>query len=127
MKKLITLFIAFLYLAVSSGLAVEIHLCMGKVADISLLPSDSHKCGECGMPKGANECCKDELKFVKLQDSHKLINSDYQLDIPVSFTNDDHFLATRNSISPVSFNDYSNHSPPTYSSPLYILNGVLRI
>ena len=66
MKKVVTLFIAVLYLAVSSGLAVEIHHCMGKTADFSLGASKTDKCTSCGMPKKSGSCCKDELKFVRL-------------------------------------------------------------
>src|ERR1044072_4312735 len=82
MKKVFALFIAVLYLAVSSGLAVEIHHCMGKIADFSLKTSHSDKCASCGMLKGTNKCCKDELKFIKIQDSYKLLNVNYELGVP---------------------------------------------
>lgn len=129
MKKVFTIIITFLYLAVTSGLALEIHYCMGKVADISLLPSSVERCAKCGMKKGANECCRDELKLVKLQDAHKLIPADYRLDIPVSIINHFYHLADYNPTTRLFVNSGSNnHSPPVYSSvSLWVINCVYRI
>lgn len=128
MKKIFTIFIAILYLSVSTGMTVEIHLCMGKIADISLIPADEHTCGECGMAKGANECCKDELKFVKLNDSHKLIKSAYQLAVPEAIILHEYYLADHRLASRFSFNQSNNHSPPDLVQPsLFILNCVFRI
>ncbi len=128
MKKVLTIFIAFLYLVVSSGFALEIHHCMGKVADVSLLPSAVDRCGNCGMKKGANECCKDELKLVKLQDAHKLIPTDYQLHMPVVAII--HHLLTDQYYDKrlVSTKNYNIHSPPEISPvSLCIINCVYRI
>ena len=128
MKKVLAIFIAVLYLAVSSGIALEIHHCMGKVMDFSLVHSGSYKCGKCGMPKGSNECCKDELKFVKLQDFHKLIDAGYKIAVPEAILVNTHYLANYNAISVVQVKDCNNNSPPQYSpSSLCILNCVFRI
>jgi hypothetical protein len=122
------LFIALLYLSVSSGLAVEIHHCMGKVEDVSLLKSDSKECGNCGMPKGDNACCKDELKFVKLNDSHKLLDVGYQLNLPVAIVSKSFHVATRPASRPGVLTDFANHSPPSFSAlPLFIKHCVFRI
>ena len=128
MKKIFAIFISVLYLAVSSGLALEIHHCMGKISDFSLVHSSKPKCGKCGMPKGSNECCKDELKFVKLQDFHKLIDAGYQLAVPEGVLVRTHHLINDHSISLVRIKEYNNNSPPLYSpSSLCILNCVFRI
>lgn len=129
MKKVFTISIAFLYLAVTSGLALEIHHCMGKIADISLLPSPVERCGSCGMKKGANECCKDELKLVKLQNAHKLIPADYQLHVPVAVINHHYFLTDHHQGAQLNVIDNSNnHSPPDCSPvSLCIINCVYRI
>jgi len=72
LKKILSIAIAFLYLLVSTGLVVEIHHCMGRVAnaDIHLfaVADPSNTCGSCGMEKGqeGQHCCKDELKQVKI-------------------------------------------------------------
>ena len=127
MKKVFAIFIAVLYLAVSSGIALEIHHCMGKILDFSLVHSGGHKCGKCGMPKGSNECCKDELKFVKLQDFHKLIDADYKITAPEAVFVSTHFLVNHTAIGLVPIKDHNNNSPPQFPSSLCILNCVFRI
>lgn len=128
MKKVLALFITILYLAVSSGLAVEIHHCMGKVADFSLKPSNSEKCGSCGMPKDSNSCCKDELKFVKIQDSYKLLNVNYELNVPEADLHNNLYLVNSNTVNRVSLFNGKSHSPPGFpASSLCIVNCVFRI
>jgi hypothetical protein len=73
-KKVIILFVAMLYLSVVSGLAVNFHYCMGSIASISFEHSTDHSdgsCSKCGMEKAENHCCKDEIKILKLNDSHQ--------------------------------------------------------
>lgn len=75
MKKYLAISLAFLYLLVSSGLLLEVHHCMGKIADaaLTILPSDEDQCGKCGMDKDdkENHCCKDEYKLVKVTSDQK--------------------------------------------------------
>ena len=70
-----------MYLAITSGLVLQIHYCMGeqtgssvKFAEVSNLT-----CNKCGMEKGSNKCCHDEVKFVKLQEVHQQVTADYSL------------------------------------------------
>ena len=49
MKKIIVAILAFLYLGVSSGVAMEIHYCMGKKAGVDLYNSNNQKCSKCSM------------------------------------------------------------------------------
>jgi len=128
MKKIVALFITVLYLAVSSGLAVEIHHCMGKVADISLSSSKSDNCSSCGMPKDSGSCCKDELKFVKLQDSYKLLTLNYELAVPETPLQYNTFVSNDLFSSGASFSTAAGHSPPRYpATSLCIINCVFRI
>ena len=60
----------------SSGIAMEIHYCMGKRAGVEFYGSTSDKCGICGMKAKKNGCCSDEHKFYKLSDSHKNVLND---------------------------------------------------
>ncbi len=71
MKKLLTICFAVLYTLITSGFTVNVHYCMGERAGMDLYGGHSSKgCGKCGMPvKG--DCCKDEAKFVKLENSHQ--------------------------------------------------------
>lgn len=120
---------AVLYLSVSSGLAVEIHHCMGEIKDFSMATTSNHnKCGSCGMEKGSNKCCKDELKFVKIQDSYKLLNVDYKIAVPEADLQNNLYLVNNKPAGPVSITSAERYSPPGYpTASLFILNSVFRI
>ena len=75
MKKIYIGILAIVYMAVSSGIAMEIHYCMGEKAGVEFYGSGSDKCGKCGM-KDTKGCCHDEHKFYKLNDSHKTVSND---------------------------------------------------
>ena len=70
MRKLLVISLALVYLAVSSGIIVNSHYCMGKLESWSLALTENTQCGNCGMEKKAAEntgCCKDEFKHLKLE------------------------------------------------------------
>ncbi|MGB4771088.1 MAG: hypothetical protein WBP58_06510 [Chitinophagaceae bacterium] len=73
MKRIMVSIIAALYLLASTGTAVELHYCMGKVVDWSFAHISSASCDQCGMEKqeAGNHCCKDEQKYVKSLDDQK--------------------------------------------------------
>lgn len=78
MKKFILSIVAIIYLAASTGAAVNVHYCMGKMADWSLGHKNSKTCNFCGMKnstKTDNGCCKDEHKFVKNEKDQKTADS----------------------------------------------------
>jgi hypothetical protein len=127
MKKFLAISVAFIYLAITSGLVLQIHYCMGKEAGsaIRFSEADSHACDKCGMEKGKSNCCHDETKFIKIQDSHKQVTNDFQCQ-PPAVPQQEYEVA-----SPVS-HFYSStipgkdHSPPG-QIPLTILNSVFRL
>lgn len=121
MKKFAVAILAILYITVSSGVAMSIHYCMGKVASVSLMHTDHG----CGMKK---DCCKNEFKIVKLNDSHKLFSNEVKIFAPELISN----KAKANSDSWFIVNttrpDLNNHSPPRFSGvSLNILYSVFRI
>lgn len=126
MKKFTVAILAIIYLTVSSGVAMTIHYCMGKVASVDLMhPGD--KCGKCGM-KTTGGCCKDEFKLVKLNDSHKLISNDIKIYSPVAVIDNSNSIFDTHIFSSEISSDYYNHSPPGSSGiPLNILYCVFRI
>jgi hypothetical protein len=69
LKKAITLFVAVAYLMLTSGIVVDLHYCMGKLSAIDFRHNTGKACDRCGMQ--GNDCCRDELKVVKLDDSHQ--------------------------------------------------------
>ncbi len=128
MKKVYTGILAILYLAVSSGIAMEIHYCMGKKAGIEFYGSTSDKCGKCGMEDKTTGCCHDEFKFYKIHDSHYSSYNDIQLTaselIAAPACNLFQWqMPAGNKLAAV-----SDHSPPDHTGPsACIKNCVFRL
>lgn len=127
MKKLLTAFIAVLYLGLSSGLAINVHYCMGKVVSANLEIEKHGKCGKCGMT-AKKGCCQDELTVLKINDSHKANYNTFSFQpgfhlLPKNYSSLQ-VIPALNSIQQPVFNS----SPPegTYPS-LYLLYNVFRI
>ena len=77
MKRLLTLFIALIYLVMSTGFVMNSHYCMGKLSSIELGRLEVKKC-ICGMRIDStkkNKCCHSKVDVVKLEDSLKLTTS----------------------------------------------------
>jgi len=128
MKKIYTGILAILYLAVSSGIAMEIHYCMGKKAGVEFYGSTSDKCGKCGMTDTDNGCCHDEFKFYKISDSHYSASNDLQL------TQGDLIIANAYSHyqwqMPVAdgLATINDHAPPDHTGPsACIKNCIFRL
>ena len=128
MKKFIVAILAVLYMGISSGVAMDIHYCMGKETSVEFYSKeDDGKCGRCGM-KDKKGCCSDEHKFYKLADSHKNVSNDINLNnvvvaIVTTFVLPDYYLSAQLSSAAI-----KNYSPPDYARPSYcIMNSVFRI
>lgn len=132
MKNFITSILALLYLATSSGATIQLHYCMGKLADAPMSHSNSKTCSNCGMEKSGNTdngCCKDEHKFFKDNSAQKLAENNLQflqlisLAIPASFTE----IPTIHFSSVTEENPIS-HAPPNLNGvPIYIFKGCFLI
>lgn len=78
MKKIAVVILALLYIITTTGANLNLHYCMGELADWGFGSSKSKTCGFCGMEKGDekdNGCCKDEQKFVKNDTDQKFVGS----------------------------------------------------
>jgi len=79
-NKALGLLLALFFLVFSSGLAVNIHYCSGKVSSIKLVtPSD-----KCGCAKAKDSCCKNQVKVFKIDNSYtkssvKTLNYSFKL------------------------------------------------
>jgi hypothetical protein len=128
MKKCFLAILAVLYMTVSSGIAMEIHYCMGKKAGVDFYGSSSDKCGKCGMTEKDSGCCHDEHKFYKLQDSHKTVSNDIHISAPEFALINEFRLFYDERPSAVALKSVHNHSPPGYARPsACIMNCVFRI
>ena len=111
---------------------MELHHCMGKLAGTSVSffgKQQSDKCDNCGMEDKTSDCCKDEVKLVKIQDSHKQVSADNAASVPPIaeaeiFSPLSSFEVFDN--TPIAFN--SGHHPPIENQPARcILHCVFRI
>lgn len=127
MKKFLVSILVLVYLAVSGGVAINIHYCMGQVASVDLM-HNSDKCGKCGMLDSENDCCKDEFKMVKVEDSHKLISNDININTPIALIDNSKSSFDTDLLYTLLGSEYNNHSPPEPPAvSLYILYNVFRI
>ena len=116
-------------MTVSSGVAMEIHYCMGEHAGADLYGSSDGKCGRCGMKEqNKSGCCHDDHQFYKLNDSHKKSVSEFNFEtgepaLESSYVIYDWLLPATTTSAVI-----ANHSPPLFSRPpARILHGVFRI
>lgn len=127
MKKFIVAILAILYLGVSSGIAMEIHYCMGKKAGVELYGSANDKCGKCGMQEKKG-CCNNEHKFYKLNDSHKNVSNDLNFETSSIAVEITYPCYTTPLINDAAYRALQNHSPPNYTKPsACIMNCIFRI
>lgn len=128
MKKIYIGILAFVYMAVSSGIALELHYCMGDKAGMELFGSSSDTCGRCGMTEKDTGCCHDEYKFYKLNDSHKTVSNDIDLAASSFKVVNDHYIYDWQMPDNTALTAVNNYSPPDHTAPpACIMNCVFRI
>lgn len=128
MKKVLVIFLASVYIAISSGVIVNTHYCMGKIAEVVFGHDESgNDCDTCGM-KAAQGCCRDEVKVVKLADSHSFVQQTIDfVKAPVLLPDLIAYDNTETVIPSVSI-IHGIHGPPDRPAvPLHVLNCVFRI
>ncbi|MBL7698170.1 MAG: hypothetical protein JNK79_08430 [Chitinophagaceae bacterium] len=69
MKKALVLLLAVVYITLTSGVAVNVHYCMGKITGKTYGVEADHQCDRCGMEKKSG-CCETEHRLVKADDDH---------------------------------------------------------
>jgi hypothetical protein len=129
MKKFFVSLLAIVYLAISVGVSVNVHYCMGTISGWGIGHHQSKSCSKCGMEESKGGCCKDENKIFKINTDQKSNESVFQpitpvqADLPPSFIG----ICLNNFTSP-KVNNPKGH-PPTQSCylSLHIRNCVYRI
>lgn len=130
MKKIWVSIVLISYLAVSSGVVVNFHYCMNRLASTELFATEGKQCMKCGMDmhKGKG-CCHDEVKVVKMNGDQKVTPSlSYELpSLEASVAPPSAFIVTP-FYNGVASNNYQNHSPPLLTEQdTYLQNCVFRI
>ncbi|NCI50663.1 hypothetical protein GWC95_12065 [Sediminibacterium roseum] len=128
MKRPAVFLLALIYLALSSGVVMNIHYCMGKISSVKLQTWTPGSC-VCGKKaKSKSGCCKTELKVVKMQDAQKIAQADHSLQLAVAV------LSTNSNLLQAPFYNASStiipgeHSPPLRSrQDTYLQNCVFRV
>lgn len=124
MKKFLAIFFSLFYLAFSSGAVLQLHYCM---EEISVSQNSGDECNVCHS-KEKKDCCKDEVKFVKVDHFQK---SDLQtlhwLKIPAFLNkivwNFEIFSKEKSAVAL----EFHTGPPVIYSPSIYILNCNFRI
>jgi hypothetical protein len=70
-------------MSVTTGVAMDIHFCMGKNAGVDFYASDNGVCGKCGMIEKKSGCCSDEFQFYKLNTAHKAVSNTFSIDFSI--------------------------------------------
>jgi hypothetical protein len=128
MKRSAVAILAIIYFAISSGVVVNIHYCMGKMSSAKLQAWTSNSCG-CGKKMESKKgCCKTELKLVKLEDAQKASYADFAIHTPVTPLFTELNLLQTPSYTVQDINYPQEHSPPGISKQdTYLRNCVFRI
>lgn len=129
MKRFFAILFAVLYITLTSGFAVNVHYCMGKLASVELQEAPADHCGKCGKPAKGMDCCKDEFKFCKVTETHQAAKALQQDFSPVT----DMRLPVRILPAPAlpaagSMMGSRPHDPPDIpSSPIFLRNCTFLI
>ncbi|SIQ31507.1 hypothetical protein SAMN05880574_11014 [Chryseobacterium sp. RU37D] len=125
MKKILAILYSVFYFGFSSGAVFSVHYCMEEFALIS--QKVDAICSKCGV-KSKKDCCKIEIKVVKVDDSQKSdllkINSVKQ----ISEVQEHEFFFTDKSFSATKFTQIQINAPPEYRSvPIFVSHCNFRI
>ena len=129
MKRVTVILLLFCYLIPSIGLSVTTHYCGGKLASISFLFSNNHKC-KCGKKAMKKNCCQDKTTTFKIDDTQ---NSSKRISLAL-FKNYN-FLSPAFAVYSINFSqaDVERHiaflrPPPLQKDrPIFLLNRVFLI
>ena len=112
----------------STGIAMEIHYCMGKKAGVDFYAIENEKCRKCGMKEKKNGCCSDEHKFYKFNNSFKISSNNINfLSVKESFVSE-YPVFNWQTIQITKRVFIKNYSPPDITRPsICIKNCVFRI
>ncbi|PZR27340.1 MAG: hypothetical protein DI535_10970 [Citrobacter freundii] len=130
MRKLAVILLMLCYLAFSSGIVINSHYCMNRLASTQLFATVEKECGKCGMHiTDSHGCCRDEVKMVKMDDDHKVspsVTADFALlKIPVQVPSE--FISTPSFNIP--FQEFTDAQPPPLlkGQETYLQHCVFRI
>jgi hypothetical protein len=126
MKKLFLYLLSFVFIITSSGVMVNMHYCMGKLAgtSISIANNSTKKCGKCGMEKVTKKgkgCCHDSKKLIKNVVDQNTTNNFCNIEHPLTILPSTHFDILSIVTPNIDKYSYYSHAPPhDFGVPIYI-------
>jgi len=130
MNKIIASVAFVCYLAVTSGVIVNFHYCMNRLASMQWFGVESETCSKCGMKsQKLHGCCRDEVKIVKMEVDQKTTPA-ISFDLPAldMIGQTPSLFIVASVFNTNETRHYHNHSPPLLNEQdTYLQNGVFRI
>lgn len=129
MKKAIVVILLACYLAVTSGVIVNFHYCMDKLASTELFAGAGKKCGKCGMHTDQSHgCCHDEVKIVKMDNDQKVSQElSFSFNAVAILSHAPSAFLVSPFLNTTVTKLLADHSPPFSEQDIYLRNGVFRI
>ena len=130
MKKAIASIAFICYLTVTSGLIVNFHYCMNRLASLQFFATENKTCPKCGMHiQKSHGCCRDEVKIIKMEVDQK-VTSTMVFELPaldvIDHSPSDFIAASFYNVNET--RHFHNHSPPLLTEQdTYLQNRVFRI
>jgi hypothetical protein len=133
MKKLFVFILALIYLSEASGLGLHLHYCMDKLVSWGLTETNK----KCPAVKHSahhlaqlvcQDCCKDEYKTAKLDNTEKTVQFFFSKPISVKADPTIYYLEPGAIAIFTKIQVNSINAPPnTHKVPIFIFNNIFRI
>lgn len=128
MKKAISAILLLIYLAATSGVAINLHYCMNRFDSLQIGVAKTEICGKCGMhTEDADGCCHDEVKIIKVQDDQQSASFNYKFNSPETLAEELPSFFEDILVSSDNGTSLNDHSPPLPEKEIYLQNCVFRI
>jgi len=125
MKKILAILFSIFYFGFSSGAVFSMHYCMKELVSVTQKSDDT--CSKCGT-KEKRDCCKTEIKLVKVDDSQKSDFLKINFLPTISEVQHHQFFFTDRSFSATKFTQIQINAPPENRSvPIFINHCNFRI
>ena len=125
MKKILAIIFSIFYFGFSSGAVFSMHYCMKELVSVTQKSDDT--CGKCGKQE-KRDCCKTEIKLVKVDDSQKSDFLKINFLQTISAVQHHKFLFTDRSFAVTKFTQIQINAPPENRPvPIFIHHCNFRI
>ena len=75
MKRFLSISLLMIYLTFSAGIVISMHYCGGDLASLKLFAKASCCCDDDEKLPTKDDCCKDEIKTIKISDDQNIHKS----------------------------------------------------